>query len=390
MLKNKIIIYRIILYILFFSFQLKLFPQNGIINNIQSEFFKDYLQISYKLYCDTSSRYDLKFCIKDSSDSNFALFPKVIKGHVGIGKYISGNNSIIISKDQLPNDLTEDIIKKRNIYFTITAAEVADEINFRDLDKLSKRTESYLKEGVAVIIGIEDNLAITSFAKESAELFSKYCFTVLDVPFEKINYKINKEANRYALEPIFRKDGWLHNNITDGLSDAIIYFAGSSVLSEKNHSIYLLPFGAKTYSEGFSLDELISNLEGFNPASVTIFIEACILNDFNNQSITNFYFYPNNISGKINLVMACKGDEKNYSIEKEKMGLFTYEILNGLSGASDLNKDKNITFRELYGFIKKNVWDYSVTNLRKEQDPILIPSLELIGEKAERILLKFK
>ena len=381
---NNITINRILLLSFLFFIQINILSQSGIVNNIQSQANQDYIHVMYNLSGDTNTTFDVKFCIKDSSYPAYALFPKIIKGNIGIGKFAGRRNVFMFSKDQLPNDFDDN----KKYYYEITASEIIDENNFRNIEKLSQKSSSFLNDGVAVIIGIEDEENKNSYIPNSAKLFNDYCLRLLKIPFKNINYKINREAYKEALKPIFIKDGWLQNKITDGLSDVIIYFAGTTVLNEKNHTIYLLPFGAKGLDEGFSLDELISSLEGFNPKSATIFIESCILNS--NTGITNFYSYPNISTDKINILLASRVNQNNNNIKEENMGLFTYEILKGLSGAADFNKDKNITFKELYKYVKKNVWDYSIDSLKREQDPILIPNLEEMGNRAEKVLIKYK
>jgi hypothetical protein len=382
MLINNNPLLQVVLWLFLFS-HVNLYPQNGIINNIISEIGRDYIQIMYNLSGDTSSLYNVKFCIKDSTSSTFALFPNVIKGSVGIGKFAGRRNIITVSKSQLPKDI---LISK--IYYEITAEEVIDENNFRDITKISQNSESFLNEGVAIIIGIEDMFDRTSSIQNSAQIFNDYCLKVFKIPFKQIRYEINKSANRANLESIFRKDGWLHNNITDGITDVIIYFAGVCVLNETG--IQLLPSGSKSSADGFSLNELIPTLEGFNAKSVTIFIESFIQNEISNQTTSNHILYPSISLGNINILMASRGNQKNYNIEEENLSLFTYQILKGISGRADLDKNRTITFRELYEFVKKNVWTYSVNILGKEQDPILIPNIEDVGEHLDKVFLKLK
>jgi hypothetical protein len=75
--------------------------------------------------------------------------------------------------------------------------------------------------------------------------------------------------------------------------------------------------------------------------------------------------------------MSSRWDQKSYNDEEEKMSLFSYELLKGLSGAAGRNSDNLITFNELYMYIKENVWNYSINKIKKEQDPVLIPTLDI-------------
>jgi uncharacterized caspase-like protein len=47
--------------------------------------------------------------------------------------------------------------------------------------------------------------------------------------------------------------------------------------------------------------------------------------------------------------------EQSWEWEPARLGLFTHVLLQGLSGAADANKDKNITVEELGEYVKKTV-----------------------------------
>ena len=369
--------------------QINIFSQQGgIVNNIVDEIYKDNVQIFYNLSGDTSKIYDVKLCIKDSTYRDFALYPKILQGNIGKGKFARRRNVVILKTDDLPDDFVDKRKERKKYYYEITATEVLDEINYKDVNKLSKSIISNIKNGVAIVLGIENDQS--TFITKGAELFKDYCAKIFKIPYNKIRYEINDNVTKANLESIFWKDGWLHNKISDGVSDVIIYFSGRCTINEIDHDIYLLPYNSRSFDDGFSLNDLISSFEGFNPRSLTFFIESSLSQDINKKPITNIYFYPNPNTGRIKILMASRSNQNNNYNDDEGIGLFTYEVLKGLSGFADLNKDRAINFKELYEFVKTTVWNYSVKKLNKEQDPVLFPNLEEIGQEADDILIRFK
>jgi hypothetical protein len=380
MLNNQCKIFHTVLFMLLLAIQSNLIAQDVLITNIyRQDHIKDQVTIGYNFIGDSTHNYNIKFCIKDSILPNFIFVPGIMKGAIGKGKFANRRNYITIPKDQIPKEFDE------KIYYQITAEEVRDSIIFGDVNKVSQQYNSSIEDGISITMGIEPQNNKIQYIQNGAKSFDDYCMRVLRIPGNKRRCLLNNDVWIESLKYYFKLDGWVQNNIKDGRTDVFIYFAGQCKVNENNHRIYLLPPGS---TEGISLDELISQLEGFNPKNVYFFIEPFIVN--NSVSKDANYYYPGYFSDKIHMMMSCRWDQKSYNIEEESMSLFSFEILKGLSGYADLNKDKNITFNELYEYVKKNVWDYSVNILNKEQDPILIPNLEKNGSKTDLILIERK
>ena len=370
-----------VLFFLLLVFQSIIIAQKPAITGIpQVDIKKDTVSIGYYLTGDSLLNYNIKLSIKNHLLPNFALIPGVMNGAIGIGKFANKRNYIHIPKDQIPRDIGE------KTYYEITVSEVEDSLIFGATKEVSQRYNSFISDGVSIIIGVEPENNKLQYIQNGAKLFEEYCMRVLKISADKRRLLLNKEVLIESLKNYFRIDGWLHNCIKDGTTDVIIYFAGQCKIDEKSHRIYLLASGP---NDGISLDDLISQIEAFNPKSVTFFLEPFIKSKIDIRNRADYY-YPGHFSDKINIMMACRWDQKSYNNEQEKVSLFTYEILQGLSGAADLNKDKIITFNELYEYVKKNVWDYSVNNFNKEQDPILIPSLDMNKGKSDLIFIERK
>jgi hypothetical protein len=59
------------------------------------------------------------------------------------------------------------------------------------------------------------------------------------------------------------------------------------------------------------------------------------------------------------LLMSSKADETSLESSGLRQGVFSHFLIRGLKGEADENKDKIVTVEELFGFISKNVRDYT-------------------------------
>jgi len=67
------------------------------------------------------------------------------------------------------------------------------------------------------------------------------------------------------------------------------------------------------------------------------------------------------------------------SFEKQKHGLFTYYLLNGMRGAASSDKSKNVSVKGLYEYVLNNV---SMEARRKgtEQTPTITPPIDKVKD----------
>ena len=104
-----------------------------------------------------------------------------------------------------------------------------------------------------------------------------------------------------------------------------------------------MPYDSNDPANGLSLDELASTLEGFNARKIIIFIES--FESHTNKSLTDFCYHPNFCVTYYTNLIASHGKQLNNDVQTEGLKLFTYRLLNGLSGSADLNKDLVITLK---------------------------------------------
>jgi formylglycine-generating enzyme required for sulfatase activity len=96
--------------------------------------------------------------------------------------------------------------------------------------------------------------------------------------------------------------------------------------------------------------------------------------------------------GKVIVLAAATGNQISSDYAKKEHGLFTLNLLRGLSltgiGSADRNRDGFITLRELFPYVREKVASMAVEELDREQTPILLPGEDSLGERMDLKLAK--
>ena len=135
--------------------------------------------------------------------------------------------------------------------------------------------------------------------------------------------------------------------------------------------------------------ELFSIISESNPKSLTAFFDTCYsgLTRENKMLIASarplkIVADENSVPTNINLVTAAANNEIANGLDEAEHGMFSYYLMEGLSGNADIDKNKEITLGELYTYLSKKVKDKS-TRIGRQQNP------QLSGDK-DKILVSYK
>ncbi len=233
---------------------------------------------------------------------------------------------------------------------------------------------------VALIVGITNykNIPLAIYADNDAKMFSDFAYRSLGVSRDKIKLLVNETANFVEIKKTIKR--WLQNEIKSGETDVYIFFAGHGLVSDNQKDLYLLPYdGEPTLLDDTSLkrSELFSIISESNPKSVTAFLDTCYsgLTRENKMLIASarplkIVAEENTIPMNINLITAAANNEIANGLEAAEHGMFSYYLMEGLSGNADIDNDKNITLGELYSYLSEKVKDKS-SKLGRQQNPQL-------------------
>ncbi len=233
---------------------------------------------------------------------------------------------------------------------------------------------------VALIVGITNykNIPLAIYADNDAKMFSDFAYRSLGVSRDKIKLLINETANFVEIKKTIKR--WLQNEIKNGETDVYLFFAGHGLVSDNQKDLYLLPYdGEPSLLDDTSIkrSELFSIINESNPKSVTAFLDTCYsgLTRENKMLIASarplkIVAEENTIPININLITAAANNEIANGLEAAEHGMFSYYLMEGLSGNADSDNDKNITLGELYSYLSDKVKDKS-SKLGRQQNPQL-------------------
>ena len=241
-----------------------------------------------------------------------------------------------------------------------------------------KNTDTY-----CVIIANEkyEDVPEVAYATRDGEIFKEYCIKTLGVPAKQIKTFIDA-----SYTDIKRAMNWVEtiDDVTEGNSKIIFYYAGHGLPSESDKTAYLIPTDGfpKDITTCYKLSELYSRLGKLKSQSVTVFLDACFsgVERGSTQALIaarSVAIKPKRevLSGNIVVFSATSDDETALSYQEKKHGMFTYYLLNELKETKG-----KVKYGDLFKSISSQVKKYSIL----ENDKLQTPSVNCSANMREK------
>lgn len=112
-----------------------------------------------------------------------------------------------------------------------------------------------------------------------------------------------------------------------------------------------------------------------------IFADACFsgsMKGFKTNAFKKNLLKEEKASSKMNIavMMSCKGDETSLESGSLKQGLFTYYLMQGLSGKANFDRNKYVTIQELFKYVYQKTRNEAAT-MNHKQTPELFGNFDL-------------
>lgn len=239
------------------------------------------------------------------------------------------------------------------------------------------------------MVGISnyENIADLRFAHRDAESFAQYLRSPAGGSVREDNIKLltNEKATQGLIGSAFT---WLVEASHEG-DKAIIYFSGhGDVETEMTDLGFLLAYDAQktTYMAGgaiaiFFLERIVKKLSEQKGVEVLLIADACRAGHLAGSEIKGSKATAIALSSQFAKevkIMSCQPDE--VSLESEDWGeghsVFSYFLLDGLRGLADENEDRQVTLREIEGFLYDSV--QRATLALRPQSPMTVGNKNMV------------
>ena len=229
----------------------------------------------------------------------------------------------------------------------------------------------------AVVVGVASYNHIKSLKYTDDDAYKIYAFLKSPeggaLPDEQIKVLIDEDATR---KKIINTLQTTYSNASK--DDVIIFFfsghgaEGAFISHEYDGTIEDVNGNYK----GFLLhNELVAVFENSPARYKYIIADACHSGSFVDRGIKsaatdamdNYYQAFNQSSGGLVIMLSSMEDEVSIETGGLRQGIFSYNLIQGMKGNADYNKDKIVSVTELFDYVQKNVKEF--TNNR--QNPVI-------------------
>ncbi len=242
----------------------------------------------------------------------------------------------------------------------------------------------------ALIIGIEEygGLPRVDYARNDALLVKTYFNKLLGVPEENTITLINKDATKSRIEGYLKQ--YLPANVSSDTT-LYVYYAGHGAPDMSKGEPYLIPYDGDTRFLGqsaYNLKTFYDDLNKLKVKKVFVFIDSCFSGTAARSSemlmkgarlALSHVQNPSIASDKVVSMSATNEAQISNSYEKQRHGLFTYYLLNGLRGAASGDQTRNVSVKGLYTYVLNNV-SREARRKGTEQTPTIMPPVERVKD----------
>lgn len=247
----------------------------------------------------------------------------------------------------------------------------------------------------AVVIGISNyqNVEKLRFADKDASAFADFLKSTAGGSVDTSNIKLllNENATTGKIDAAF---GWLADHVNAG-DIAVIYFAGHGDVETRTNrqNGYLLTYDSpkNVYIAGALpvsyLSDFVSTLTD-KKAQVLLITDACrsgkLAGGMEGAKQTSSMLM-NQWSSEIKILSCQAGELSQEGVQwGGGRGVFSYYLVEGLSGLADANNDKQVTLSEIYAYLNKNIPEQTKP---MDQNPMVFGKMQTVIAKVDSLTL---
>lgn len=249
-----------------------------------------------------------------------------------------------------------------------------------DVDQLPKQT-SILKQpkAVGIVIGVgrfrESSIARVKYAARDAEVMSTYFKSIGGIPSKRVRTLIDTHALKSDMAEVLEE--WLPKQV-DPTTVVYVSVTGRGMVEATTGAVSMMLFDGTATSGArlYSLRRLQESLAKLPIQRAVVMLDLSLELVPGKAAVDRIApLWEQEGSGKekIMWMVGNRGLQESHSYDLGRHGLFTYQLLKGLGGAADLDKNGTILAGELCAYTKGQVLKVAHEQYGNEQEPLCLP-----------------
>lgn len=249
-----------------------------------------------------------------------------------------------------------------------------------DVDQLPKQT-SILKQpkAVGIVIGVgrfrESSIARVKYAARDAEVMSTYLKSIGGIPSERVRTLVDTHALKSDLAEVLEE--WLPKQV-DPTTVVYVSVTGRGMVEATTGAVSMMLFDGTATSGArlYSLRRLQESLAKLPIQRAVVMLDLSLELVPGKAAVDRIApLWEQEGSGKekIMWMVGNRAVQEAHSYDLGRHGLFTYQLLKGLGGAADLDKNGTILAGELCAYTKGQVLKVAHEQYGNEQEPLCLP-----------------
>ncbi|OQW68274.1 MAG: hypothetical protein BVN29_00045 [Nitrospira sp. ST-bin5] len=251
-----------------------------------------------------------------------------------------------------------------------------------DVDQPPKGTAA-LRQQKAVVIAIgvgryrDTQVPSMKFAARDAEVMASYLQSIGGLSADRVRLLTDGHGLKQDLAETF--DEWLPKRV-DPNTVVYVYVAGRALVDGVTGAVSLVPYDGTTASMG-----RLYSIRRMQEALVRLPIQRAILMfdvslehaagaDPATGAAPAWEVGATDASAKMMWMIGNNGLQESQAFEPGRHGLFTYQLLRGLQGPADLDRDGTVVAGELCAFARGEVARMTSEQIGSSQQPVCLPA----------------
>ncbi|HKQ36135.1 MAG TPA: hypothetical protein VJT11_12585, partial [Nitrospiraceae bacterium] len=231
--------------------------------------------------------------------------------------------------------------------------------------------------GIAIGVGRfqENSIARVKYAARDAVVMATYLRSIGGIPSERVRTLVDAHALKSDLAEVFEE--WLPE-LVDATTVVYVSITGRGVVEPATGTVSILLFDSSVTSGArlYSLRRLQESLAKLPIQRAVVMLDLSLELAPGKEpagGITPLWEQESSGKEKIMWMIGNRAVQEAHSYDQGRHGLFTYQLLKGLGGAADLDKNGTIFTGELCTYTKGQVLKMAREQYGNEQEPLCLP-----------------